>query len=50
MRSKRAIMWTSAFTIVCALLIGWFAVQSDAGEMASRYPNDKANHHSKHVE
>ena len=49
-RNKRAMMWTSALAIVCALLIGWFALQSDAGEMGSRYPNDKENHHAKHVE
>ena len=50
MRNKRAMIWTSALTIVGALLIGWFALQSDAGEVTSQYPNDKANHHAKHVE
>jgi len=47
MQSKRAMLWTSALTMVCALLIGWFTLQSDAGETASQYPNDKANHHPK---
>ena len=47
MQSKRAMLWTGALTLVCALLIGWFALQSDAGETASQYPNDKANHHPK---
>ena len=37
--------WTAAAAVFCALLIGWFALQSGADQ--ARYPNDKANHHPK---
>ncbi len=40
-------IWTAALTTVCALLIGYFALQADADQAVSIYPNDKANHHPK---
>ena len=44
MKHKRAMAWTAAAAVFCALLIGWFAL-SGADQAAGRYPNDKANHH-----
>jgi hypothetical protein len=48
MQRKRTMLWTAALTTVCALLIGYFALQSGADEAVSTHPNDKANHHPKH--
>jgi hypothetical protein len=47
MKRKRAFMWTAAVAAFCALLIGYFALQSGADEAVSEYPNDRANHHPK---
>ena len=47
MQRKRTMLWTAALTAFCALLIGYFALQSDAGQAVGAYPNDKANHHPK---
>jgi hypothetical protein len=47
MQRKRTMLWAAVLTAFCALLIGYFALQSGADQMVSTYPNDKANHHPK---
>ncbi len=49
MKRKRAMAWTAAAALFCALLIGWFALQSGANEAAGEHQNNKANHHLKHA-
>jgi hypothetical protein len=50
MKYRRALLWTTALAAFCALLVGYFALQSDADQAVIHHPNDKANHHPKHVE
>lgn len=45
MTRKRTMLWTATAAAVSALLIGWFALQSGAGQTAGSHPHDKANHH-----
>ena len=47
--NRKNAMWTAAVATLCALLIGYFALQSGADVAVSKYPNDKANHHPKHA-
>jgi len=45
MTRKRTMLWTATAAAASALLIGWFVLQSDAGQAIGSRPNDKANHH-----
>jgi hypothetical protein len=47
MKHKRTMAWTAAAAVFCALLIGWFTLQSGADQAVSPHPHDKANHHPK---
>lgn len=47
MLRKRTMIWIGALAVLSALLVGYFALQSDAGQAVGIYPNDKANHHPK---
>lgn len=46
MTGKRTMLWTAA-AAASALLIGWFALQSGAGQAIGNHPHNKANHHPK---
>jgi len=45
MTRKRTVLVAAMAGAVSALLIGWFALQSGAGQVAGGHPHDKANHH-----
>jgi hypothetical protein len=45
MKHKRAMAWTAAAAAFCALLVGWFVLQSGADQAIGDHPHDKANHH-----
>jgi hypothetical protein len=49
MKRKRTMLWIAALAMFCALLVGYFALQSGADEAVGTHPNDKANHHPKHA-
>ena len=49
MQRNRSTLWLTAIAAFCALLIGYFTLQSDAGQVVVHHPNDKANHHPKHA-
>jgi hypothetical protein len=39
--------WTAAVAMFCALLVGYFALQSGADLAVGEHPNNRANHHPK---
>ena len=47
MTRQHTMLWTATAAVVSALLIGWFALQSGAGETIGSHPHNKANHHPK---
>jgi hypothetical protein len=49
-KRPRTLIWAAAVTAFCALLIGYFAWQSDADQAAGGNPHDRANHHPRNVE
>lgn len=44
MKHKRAMAWTAAAAVFCAMLIGYVAL-SDTDRTVGPQPNDRANHH-----
>jgi len=50
MRGKPATLWTAALAAGFALLLGYFALQSEADQPVIHDPYDQANRHSQQVE
>jgi hypothetical protein len=47
MKHKRTMAWTAAAAVFCALLAGWFVLQSGADQPIGSHPHNNANHHPK---
>jgi hypothetical protein len=47
MPRPRTVLWTAMAVALCALLAGWFALQSGASLTPGEHPHNKANHHAK---
>lgn len=47
MKHKRTVARTAAAAVFCALLVGYFALQSGADVALSEHPSNQANHHPK---